>query len=193
MSSRDGVQFTRWPEAFIRPGPERSGTWSYGHQFVAWHLVETASSYAPDGPNELSFYTAENFWLKPGTNMRRYTLRLDGFVSIQAPLSGGECLTQPITFEGSELRLNFASSIAGEIRVEIQNTDGSPLPGFALDDCEPIYGDTIDRTVVWRGSPDLAALAGQPVRLRFVLHDADLYAYRFFDPSEPDPDIPLHP
>ena len=31
----------------------------------------------------------------------------------------------------------------------------------------------------WKGDPDLSALAGKPVRLRFVLKECDLYSYRF--------------
>ena len=186
ICSRNAVDFKRWPEAFLAPGPERTGTWNYGHQYMAWHIVETASSFAPDGPNELSLYGVENYWLGKGSNLRRYTLRLDGFVSIKAPWNGGECLTQPITFEGEELRLNFATSAAGEIRVELQSEDGAPLPGFALDDCDPIFGDAVDRAVVWKDNPNLAQHAGKTVRLRFSLRDADLYAYRFYDPSKPD-------
>lgn len=181
MASRDGVNFERWPEAFLRPGPERTGTWNYGHQYVAWQLVETPSTLAPDAPNELSFYAIENYWTghEGGSSLRRYTLRLDGFVSVNAPLSGGECITKLVVFSGDELRLNFATSVAGDIRVELQDESGHALPGFGLDDCEPVFGDAIDRPVVWRDNPSLAALARRPVKLRFALRDADLFAYRF--------------
>jgi hypothetical protein len=37
----------------------------------------------------------------------------------------------------------------------------------------------VDRAVSWRGSEDVSKLAGEPVRVRFVLRDADLYAFRF--------------
>jgi hypothetical protein len=33
--------------------------------------------------------------------------------------------------------------------------------------------------VHWQGRSDLSALAGRPVRLRFVLKDADVFALRF--------------
>jgi hypothetical protein len=33
--------------------------------------------------------------------------------------------------------------------------------------------------VTWRDQADLSRLRGQPVRLRFVLSDADVYSYRF--------------
>ena len=48
-----------------------------------------------------------------------------------------------------------------------------------MDDCEEIYGDALGQNVLWKGNPDLSQLAGKPVRLRFVLNDADLYAIRF--------------
>lgn len=182
MASRDGVHFQRWNEAFLRPGPQRPDTWLYGHQFVAWQAVETASSL-PGAPPEMSLYALEGSWHGSGNALRRYTLRLDGFVSIQAPLSGGELITRPLRFQGDRLELNFATSAAGDIRVEIQDVDGTPLPGFALDDCPPIFGDELQRRVVWEGNRDLRSLADRPVRLRFVLRDADLFALQFVDSS----------
>ena len=112
MASRDGVHFKRWNEGFLRPGIERVGTWHYGHQYIAWHLVETKSTL-PGGPNELSLYAGENYWTGESSELRRYTLRLDGFVSVSAPMSGGELVTRPLTFGGNRLHLNFATSAAG--------------------------------------------------------------------------------
>lgn len=179
ISSRDGVHFNRWREAFLRPGIERSGTWSYGQQYIAWHVVETASSL-PGAPRELSLYASENYWSgEKGSALRRYTLRMDGFVSVSASKAGGALVTKPFTFSGDALVLNFSSAAGGDIRVEIQNVEGKPLAGFALEDCEPVFGDSIDRKVIWKNNAGLRALAGKPVRLRFVLSDADLYSFRF--------------
>jgi hypothetical protein len=183
MVSRDGVHFDRWNEAFLRPGPERPDTWLYGHQFIAWHAVETASSL-PRAPRELSLYATEGSWHGPGNSLRRYTLRLDGFVSINAPLSGGELVTKPLKFAGSRLGVNFATSAAGDIRAEIQEASGKPLPGFSLDDCPPVFGDAIERSIAWKSGGDVSQLAGQTVRLRFVLRDADLYSFRFTEMDE---------
>lgn len=178
MASRDGVNFERWNEAFLRPGPERPATWIYGHQFIVWNMAETASDL-PGAASEHSLYAAEGSWHGAGNAIRRYTLRLDGFVSVQAPLRGGELLSKVLTFAGNSLTLNFATSAAGDIRVEIQDSDGKSLPGFAIDDCEPMFGDTIQRTVTWKQGGDLGALTGRPVRLRFELRDADLYSLKF--------------
>jgi hypothetical protein len=178
MASRDGVHFKRWNEAFLQPGIERPGTWHYGHQYMAWHLVETEATL-PGAPRELSMYAVESYWTAPGSVLRRYTLRLDGFVSVWAPAAGGELLTKPLRFAGKELALNFATSAAGSVRVEIRDEAGEPIPGFTLADCAPLYGNTIERALHWTGGRELSELAGQTVQLRFVLQDADVYAYRF--------------
>ena len=185
MVSRDGVTFKRWAEGFIRPGIERHGTWNYGQNYVAWHMVETPS-HLPGAPNELSLYGTEGYWTaKKGTSLRRYTLRLDGFVSLRAPMSGGELITKPLKFAGSQLAINFSTSAAGSVRVEIQDDHGKPVPGLALADCRELFGDTIDRIVSWKSVAKLSSLAGKPVRLRFVLKDADVYSFQFRAKDKP--------
>lgn len=179
MAGRDGVTFKRWNEAFLPPGIERKGTWQYGQQYIACHVVETKSS-RPGAPNELSLYATEDYWHGKGGKLRRYTLRLDGFVSVRAPMKGGTLLTKPFVFSGNRLELNFASSAAGGLRVEIQNVDGKPIEGFALADCPPVFGDSDNRIVTWKSGADVGKLAGKPVRLRIELKDADLYSLRFF-------------
>ena len=66
--------------------------------------------------------------------------------------------------------------------VEIQDAHGEALKGHTLGECDEIYGDDLERTVTWKGAADVSALAGQPVRLRFALSDADLYSLRFTPP-----------
>jgi hypothetical protein len=178
MASRDGVQFKRWNEAFLPPGVERQGTWHYGHQYIAWHVVETRSSLE-GAPNELSLYACESYWTGNSSALRRYTLRMDGFVSVWAPFSGGQLVTKPITFTGKKLSLNFSTSAAGGMRVELQQPDGRPIPGFMLADCQEVFGDELDRIVTWKGGSDVGRLAGQPVRLLFELRDADLFSFQF--------------
>ena len=88
-------------------------------------------------------------------------------------------VTRPFTFQGARLSLNLSTSAAGSLRVEVQDATGHPLPGYALNDCWEIIGDTLDYTVRWKGGADISRLAGRPVRLRVVLHDADMYSLRF--------------
>jgi hypothetical protein len=178
MASRDGVKFKRWNEAFLRPGIERDGTWNYGHQYIGWHLVETKSALE-GAPDELSLYASESYWTGTSSAVRRHTLRLDGFVSVNAPMAGGELITKPLIFTGNRLVLNFSSSAAGGIQIEIQDASGKPHTGFSLHDCQTVFGDAVARTVTWKGGSDIGALAGKPVRLRFDLKDADVFAFQF--------------
>ncbi len=178
MASRDGVKFKRWNEAFLPPGIQRPGTWLYGHQYSAWHAVETESTIQ-GAPNEISIYASEGHPTDVSVAIRRYTLRLDGFISVWAPFGGGELLTKPIVFSGNRLALNFSTSAAGCIRVEFQEPGGHPIPSFSLADCREIFGDELARTVTWQKGSDLGELSGQPVCMRFALRDADLYSLQF--------------
>ena len=177
-TSRDGVTFHRWHEAFLRPGLRLKDNWKYGDNYIAWHLVET-KSHLPNAPDELSLYATEGYWTGTASHVRRYSLRVDGFVSLHAPMAGGELVTRPLVFKGKHLVLNLSTSAAGSIRVELQRPDGTPIENHALADCPDIFGDTLDHTVAWATAADLSALAGKPIRLRIALKDADLYSLRF--------------
>ncbi|MCA9418262.1 MAG: hypothetical protein KC917_18455, partial [Candidatus Omnitrophica bacterium] len=67
----------------------------------------------------------------------------------------------------------------GSVRVELQDPGGTPIEGYSLDECPEIYGDTIEQTVHWKSGSDLTELKGHPLRIRFVLRDADLYSFQF--------------
>ncbi len=178
MTSRDGSTFHRWDEAFLRPGPEGEGRWLYGDNYQSYGLWETQGA-AAGLPNEISMHFNEGAWRDEAHRLRRYTIRLDGFVSLNAPLSGGEATTPLLTFAGKKLSVNYSTSAAGSLRVEIQDAAGQPVPGFALVDAEELYGDATDQIVSWKNGADVGGLAGQPVRLRFVLRDGDLFSFQF--------------
>ena len=108
--------------------------------------------------------------------------RLDGFVSVDAPYSGGWLATPPIVFGGDHLELNINVAAMGEARVEIQDAEGKPIPGFTLDDCNRILFNDTAHTVKWAGKSDVSSLAGKPVRLRIQMRSAKLYAFQFSGP-----------
>jgi hypothetical protein len=170
MTSRGGDRYDRtFLEAFIRPGPSPRD-WICRDNTPALGVV-------PGGERALFLYRGSHY-AQPTCHLARYSLRTDGFISVQAPYAGGELLTKPFTFAGSALEINVATSAAGGVRVELQEPDGRPIPGYALADCPEILGDDIARTVLWTHGADLKPLAGRPVRLRFAMKDADLYSLR---------------
>lgn len=164
MSKRAGAKRYDRPfeTAFIKPGLSKK-QWGNRANFVANNIVPTAA-------DEISIYHRSGV---------RYTLRTDGFVSATAGAKPGELVTTPITFAGNELVLNLSTSAAGSVQVELLDAKGKPIPGFALEDCPPMIGDGVEMTVGWAGQKDLSSLAGETVRLRFVLQDCDLFSYRF--------------
>ncbi|MCX5771267.1 MAG: hypothetical protein NTZ09_13510, partial [Candidatus Hydrogenedentes bacterium] len=140
--------------------------------------VETPAAIE-DAPPELSIYATESYWTGNSSMVRRFTLRMDGFVSAHSGGDGGEFVTKPLIFQGKDLVLNFSTSAAGVIRIEIQDETGAPIEGYALADAPEIFGDALDRVAPWKDGKDLATLAGKPVHLRFVMLDADVYAFQF--------------
>lgn len=176
MTSRGGTIYDRtFMEAFGRPGLGLEN-WTSRNNYPAWGVIQT-------GPEEMSFYARKKSG-QPDQELVRYSLRLDGFASLHAGYDGGEMVTKPFTFTGSELEINYATSAYGSLRFELQDSEGFPLPGFALADSREIIGDQIERVVSWTHGSDLSALFGRTVRLRVVLQDADLFSLRF-RPSEP--------
>ena len=104
--------------------------------------------------------------------------KLDRFVSVDGPASGGTLTTVPIVHSGSRLEINAATSKGGEITVEILNAAGRAIDGIGPSD--PFTGDHLRGAVTWPGSDGLVArLRGRPVSLRFNLASAELYSFAF--------------
>ncbi|MCB1230491.1 MAG: hypothetical protein KDN19_09510, partial [Verrucomicrobiae bacterium] len=172
MSTRPGSdRYDRvFKEAFIRPGLGPGG-WGNRSNYVTWNVV-------PTGKDQMSLY------LYGGDH---YVMRTDGFISVNAGFEEGEFVTRPLVFSGKELEINYSTSAAGMIRVEIQDAGtGEPIPGFALEDCRKIWGDEIARVVKWgaegmEGTSDVSSNAGRAVRLRFVMNEADVFSLKFND------------
>jgi len=114
-----------------------------------------------------------------GEGIFRTVQRLDGFVSLDAGQRGGEFTTPVLTFAGSRLVLNAACHGLGEIWVEIRDDAGQPIPGFRQTDAVSIDRNGTAQEVWWKQGPDVSALAGRPVRLRFVMRSAKLFAFQF--------------
>ena len=170
--SRDGLNFNRLNGAYLTPGPQRPDNWFYEDCYVAYNMAFTDSDEAPGTP-EISIYKPEGYNVT-NTRIVRYTLRLDGFYSWHADFSGGSILTKPVTFEGSTLDINYATSALGHIRIVICDEAGEPIEGY---DSDIIWGDMVSRNVDFE--KPLSELAGKTVRLKIELKDADLYSFKF--------------
>ena len=173
LTTRGGNRYDRtFLSAFIKPGIG-AANWVSRTNYPALNVVQT-------GPTEMSLYVNHDY-AQPTSHIRRYALRLDGFASVRAADSTGTVLTRPFVFKGKALAINFSTSAAGGLRFEMTRPDGTPIPGKTLADCREQIGNEIERTVTWKNGTDVSDLAGQPVRLRIELRDADLYAFRFVE------------
>jgi len=171
MTSRGGTTYDRtFLEGFVRPGLGFEN-WTSRTNYPAANVIQT-------GPEEMSFFVQRGYG-QPDHHLSRFSLRLDGFASLHTGYAGGEMITKPFRFAGSELEINYASSAAGSLRFELQDESGNPLPGYELADSREIIGDQIARVVAWSGGTDVSALAGKTIRMRIQLKDADLFSFRF--------------
>ena len=171
MTSRGGNTYDRtFTQGFIRPGIGLEN-WVSRANYPALNVVQT-------GKDEMSIYVQQNY-AQPTAHLNRYSLRLDGFSSLRGSNVGGEMITKILTFDGKQLSLNFATSAAGFIKVEILDKDGTKIPGYELEKSKEIIGNEIEKIVTWKGNPDLGKLKGIPLRVRFVIKDADLFSMKF--------------
>ena len=171
MSTRGDDRYDRtFMSALIRPGIGAEN-WVSRTNYPALNIVPTSDT-------EMSLYVNQNYG-QPSSHLRRYVFRIDGLAALHGPYEGGVMTTKPLTFSGRELALNFATSAAGSVWIEIQDASGRPIEGFTRKDCDTIVGNEIDRVATWKGNRDVSRLAGKPVRLRIKLQDADLFSLNF--------------
>ncbi len=176
LTSRAGttVYDRTFMETFIRPGLGYAN-WVSRTNFPLTGIL-------PAGKERLQMFVSRHY-MQDSCHIERLLLRTDGFASVNAPWVGGEMITKPFVFKGEKLEINYRTSAPGFVRIEIQDADGVPIPGFTLGECPEIIGDEIEHIVAWHQGPDVSRLGGEPVRLRFVMKDADLFSFRFQDGS----------
>lgn len=171
MTTRGGSVYDRtFMQSFIRPeiGLEN---WVSRSNYPVLNVVQTS-------PTELSVYVNESY-AQPTAHIKRYALRLDGFASLKGDFKGGEVITKSFVFKGKELEINYATSAAGYVKIEILDAKGKSLPEYTVNDAQEIIGNEIKRIVSWNGKEDVSSLEGIPVKLKIYLKDADLYSFKF--------------
>ena len=105
----------------------------------------------------------------PANGIGVASMRLDGFASLDAGPRGGTVITKPFTFEGSNLKINARA--LGQVTVDILDANGEPIKGFGP---VSVAGDSVRHSASW---DNLDELAERPVRLRFRMWNAQLYAF----------------
>ena len=190
--SRDGFHWDRPDRRAFLPVSEHVGDWN-------WANVQSAGGTCLVVGDQLYFYVSGRRGV-PGSGAPGVCstglaiLRRDGFASMdRAPSSSGierldpsiepgTLTTRPVRFSGRHLFVNLDAP-AGALRVEVLDREARLLPEFSAAHCVAITGDRATARVMWTGSRDLSALAGQTVRFRFRLTGGSLYAF-WVSPTE---------
>jgi hypothetical protein len=165
LTSRAGsdVYDRTFMETFIRPGI------GYGNWVSRTNYPLTG--IFPLDESRMMMYVSRHY-MQNSWHVERLLLRTDGFASLSAPWKGGELTTKQFIFEGSELEINYRTSAAGFVRVEI-------ICGDDVYKSEEIIGDEIKRIVKWQNDASIVSASGKPVYMRFVMKDADVFSYKF--------------
>ncbi len=170
--SRDGRNFHRFPNAFMRPEMENQVNWVYGDCYPSRGFAVTPNT-VPGAPDELSMYAPTSQWMQEPAVLNRYSLRMDGFASIHADGSERIATTKVLTYEGKDLFINFETSAMGYLFVTLIDAKGKRFAS-----CET-FGNTLDRKVVFDDPEAVKANSGKPVTIEFRLRDADVYSMQF--------------
>ncbi len=117
---------------------------------------------------------------KHGHHLCLATLRLDGYVSLDATVREGWIETKPMLSAGKRLFINGRCDPDGYILVEVMDHWNNVWPDYAKDQCEMFTGDNVHHPVRWSARQEVHEIRG-PVKLRFYLKNAALYGFQFAD------------
>ncbi|GBC83552.1 hypothetical protein HRbin10_02702 [bacterium HR10] len=178
--SRDGRRWFRpRPHPYIPVGPPGSGAEGQvyaGVGIVPWPRGQWAFPVARLGLTHN--LVRPEYITRPLGGIWLAILREDGFMALEAETEG-ECWTQVVSFTGGELRVNFWSHRGGRLRVGLVEPDGTPIPGYATEECDGVEGDVLWEPIRWKGRSDCSTLRGKLLRIHFHIRRGRLYAFRF--------------
>ena len=174
--SRDGFHFARPSHSPFMPVNETDGAWNYGNM----QSVNGVPLIVGDSLYIYSSGRSKNgVWWDAGVSTGLATLRRDGFVSMRAGNKEGFLTTEKLSFDGKYFFVNADVKGKGaQLKVELLDADGNPIPGFTKRDCVVMRGaDKTKQLITWKGKKDLGELKGSTIRAKFYLTRGDLYAF----------------
>ena len=104
------------------------------------------------------------------------SVRLDGFVSMDAGMEPRELVTRPLTFEGNHMFVNLDAP-NGELRVEALDQEGRIIVPLSIERCTPVSGDGTCMPIRWLDGGNLSKIVGRPTKFRFQLTNGSLYSF----------------
>lgn len=103
------------------------------------------------------------------------TLRLNGFVSINADQESATITTKAIKNVDGPLLIN-ADASKGSLRATLIDAEGNTIPGYSLEDCHPIVKDGTVQTVRWEKYNELPKNKNI-LSIKFEMVNTELYGF----------------
>ncbi len=153
--SRDTVSWKRYREPFIYRG--KPGAWDWGSIYSSGPILHKKKLFFYyNGVNVThNRRTAQLLYADKSESAKGLAvLRPDGYVSVEAEsYAPGILTTHRFRQEsGGTVKVNVDAS-AGELKYEVLEDTGEPIPGFSVAECDPIRTDTLDGVLSWGGVP----------------------------------------
>lgn len=181
--SRDSLRWNRswYRKAFMEPGELGSEDWAFGDVINAKPVRSGNTLFIyyegrnhVHGPHEIRDRRHGRGRLGMDGCMGVATMRVDGFVSLEAGTMGGNLVTEPLAAAGKRLTLNARTVSGGMIAVELLDSAFQPLAKQELQ----FRGDECALALAFDGNETLPPTADGKVRLRFYLENAAIYSLR---------------
>lgn len=180
--SRDGFNWHRPDRRPFIAGTRQPGSWERGY-------IQSVGGVCTIMGDELWFYyigfrgdptnlnpdwKLNGMYAHGSTGIAR--LRRDGFASMNTTGDeAGTLTTKLFTLSGRYLYVNVDCP-HGELRAELLDESGNVIPPFTAAACSTTITSATCHQLHWPDA-DLTALHGKPVRIRFTLIRAKLYAF----------------
>jgi len=180
VGSRDGIRWERYDRrAYVPPGP--AGADHANMVYIGPGMVVRGDEVWQFGTGFRSRHgEVEHRKERADGVIYRHVQRIDGFVSLDLPAAGGRAEVRDVEVDGPRLFANLDTGALGTVRIGLRDEAGRPVPGYGIEDCDPIRTNATRAPVTWRGRADTAPLWGRTLRLEIVGDRAKVFSL-FFD------------
>lgn len=100
----------------------------------------------------------------------------DRFVALVAGSEPAVAFTRQFVIQTPEILVNADIAAGGVVQLELLDADGHVIPGFEMDACVPLRGDSTGHELRWRGRPDMSSIVNRPIRWRLRASSARIYS-----------------